>query len=173
MPRHVFSKEETQQGGKIQGVRSRDAKLGFFAITPGSPEDIENRRKGGVTQGNIQGNKNLESGELDRIRLLPQTKEAQSRAGKTIGTMYGKIYGPLADMDKVRTTAGCKLGQKRGGLASRHQRHHFNRKLFNPQCSMCRDAKTRGEHFWTAIYIPSTNGKKAGKIKPLSEYEHI
>ena len=82
--RYKFTKDDQVAGGKIQGVRSRDSKTGFFAITPGSPEDIENRRKGGITQGNIQGRKNVESGELDRIRSFLRPRRPNQKSERNL-----------------------------------------------------------------------------------------
>jgi len=152
MPRK-FTLEQSRAGGRAQGPISKTKGLGIFSIKPGSPEHIENCRKGGITQGNIQGKKNVESGELDRIRNLPQTKAAQSRVGKITGKIYGQIYGPLNDMSKIKTPESLRLGQIRGGLLSRHTRHHVNRKLFNPACPLCAASKERGESWWTAEYI--------------------
>jgi hypothetical protein len=124
--RHIFSLAETQAGGRLSGAKSKKKfKLGIFSLTP--EQQLAASRKGGITQGNIQGAKNRDSGQLDRIRELPQTKLAQSVAGKINGKATGLKYGPLADMNAIKTPESLSLCQKNGGDKSRHVRHHSNR----------------------------------------------
>jgi hypothetical protein len=137
MSRHIFSLAETQAGGRLSGAESKKLKLGIFSLTP--EQQLAASRKGGITQGNIQGAKNRDSGQLDRIRELPQTKLAQSVAGKINGKATGLKYGPLVDMSRVRTKAGCKLGAARGGPLSRCKRWHENRGYFSLKCRVCQE----------------------------------
>lgn len=139
--RHKFSKEEQIVGGKISGTRSAELKIGIHAISP--KQHRENSARGGRKQGPIQGRQNVATGQLDRIRNLPQTKAAQSAAGKITGKRMGLIQGPLNDMDKIRTVEGCKKGAVIGGPIGRHVRHHINRgrKFWKPEwCVYCAEA---------------------------------
>jgi len=83
--------------------------------------------------------------------MLPQTKLAQSLVGKKTGAALGRKYGPLNEMSKICTTAGCKLGAKIGGPIGRHVFWHRRRLLFNPVCEQCQEAQARKENWWTAV----------------------
>jgi hypothetical protein len=151
--RHQFSKAESRLGGKIAGSRSAELKLGIHAISP--EQRRENSSRGGLTQGPIQGRQNVESGQLDRIRELPRTKEAQSRVGRRTGRALGLKYGPLADMNAIKTPESLSLGQKNGGPKSRHVRWHVNRKIFNFKCEYCLAAIERKENWGIPVMDPN------------------
>jgi hypothetical protein len=150
--RHIFSLAETQAGGRLSGAKSKKLRLGLFSLTLEQRRD--NSSRGGRTQGPIQGRQNVETGQLDRIRELPQTKLAQSVAGKINGKATGLKYGPLVDMDKVRTLEGCQKGQLIGGPKSRHVRWHVKRKLFNLACEYCLAAIERKESWGVIVQEP-------------------
>jgi len=150
MSRHIFSPEETRAAGRISGRRSRENKTGMFSLSP--EQRRQNSSLGGKIQGPITGAANVASGQLDRIRELPQTKAAQSAVGKRTGRALGLKYGPLSDMSRIKTPDSLKLGGQNS--TGRHVRHHVNRRLFNPLCSLCMEAKANGDIFWTAIYYP-------------------
>jgi hypothetical protein len=122
MARYVFQKKDQIAGGRIQGVRNRDAKLGFFAQTPDSVE------------ARLAYARSPEHRE--RVRLL------------------GKKFGPDADMDKVRTIAGCKKGAAVGGPIGRHVRWHVNRRVFNLACKFCLEAIARKENWGIEVFEP-------------------
>jgi hypothetical protein len=151
--RHQFSKAESRLGGKIAGTKTAELKVGIHGIPP--KQHRENSARGGLTQGPIQGRRNVESGQLDRIRELPQTKQAQSLVGKRNGRALGLKYGPLVDMDKVRTTEGCRKGQIVGGPLSRHSRWHVNRNIFNFKCEYCLVEIERKENWGIPVMDPN------------------
>ena len=173
---HKFTLEQLRAGGAIAGKKSFEAKTGIHGLS--EAERLGNSRKGGLITGPKLGAANLASGQWDKIRNSEAAVEsrlewARSDENKKRCSEMGKKQAPNVDWSRVKTPESLRLGQARGGLASRHTRHHFNRKLFNPACPLCVAAKERGDRvWWTAIYIPSTNGNKAGKIMSLSEYEN-
>jgi hypothetical protein len=143
-------------GGRAAGKITFERKTGFHGMSPELRREAASR--GGVTQGNIQGPKNRDSGQLDRIRNLPQTKAAQlewSRSDVNRAAMreIGLIQGPKTDFSRIRTTESCKLGAERGSGPGRHSRWHRKRLLFNPVCPQCKEAKTNGENWWLAEYV--------------------
>lgn len=148
MPRE-FTKQAQIAGGRKQGTISKVKKLGIFSLTP--EQRHEASVAGGKTQGPITGRSNVLSGQLDRIRALPQTKAAQSAAGKIAGKVTGLKYGPLVNMDLVRTKEGCRKGQLLGGPKSRHVRWHVNRQKFNPVCEFCLAAIERKENWGVPV----------------------
>jgi hypothetical protein len=175
MARHVFDHEAAVLAGRLNGEKTKRLGLGIHGQTP------EQRHAasvaGGKTQGRIQGPANVASGQWEKIRTSPESVEgrlawARSEENKKRCAEMGRLQGPRVDWSRVRTLESCKLGAKIGGPIGRHNRHHVNRKLLNPLCPLCVASRDRGETWFTAIYIPSTNGR-AGKIKPLSEYENL
>ena len=153
MPRK-FSKEAQIAGGKIQGVKSRDSKTGIHGLS--EAERRENSRKGGLVTGPILGKRNVESGQLERIRNSPEAVAgrlawARSSENKKRCAEMGRLQGANVDWEKVRTTKSCKKGQEAGGDKSRHVRWHLNRRVFNLGCSFCLEAIARKENWGIPI----------------------
>jgi hypothetical protein len=114
-------------------------------------------KKGGLIQGPINGRLNVENGHLDRIRKLPQAKEAQKRnvllalAGCTMesrmrgGKVGGKIGGrkavEIGHIFKIQK-ACLGMGGKIGGPKGMHRRWHVNRGIVKEGCKLCELEKT-------------------------------
>jgi hypothetical protein len=146
-----FTKEAQIAGGKIQGARSRDAKTGIHGLS--EAERLENCRKGGLVQGPIQGKKLVESGHLERIRNLPQTKIALRRVGlAAVKRIYDSGY--RGDPTGIATTESRKKGAEIGGPIGRHVRWHVNRGMFNLKCDHCLAALQRKENWGIEIQEP-------------------
>lgn len=140
MARYVFQKKDQIAGGRLSGEKTKRLGLGIHRITPGSPEHLENCRKGGLRS--VQGVLNVASGEWDRIRNSPAAVEGRlewcrSEENKTRCSEMGRLQGPHVDWEKVRTTESCQLGQIRGGKLSRCQRWHKNRGYYSLDCEIC------------------------------------
>ena len=147
----AFTKKAQIAGGKIQGARSRDAKTGIHGLS--EAERLENCRKGGLVQGPIQGKKGVESGHLERIRNLPQTKIAQRRAGlAAVKRIYDSGY--RGDPTGIATTASRKKGAEIGGPIGRHVRWHVNRGIFNLACELCLVAIEKHESWGFVVQEP-------------------
>ncbi len=146
--RHQFSKNESSAGGKISGTRTAELKQGIHGISP--EQRLENSIRGGRTQGPIQGQLNVLSGQIERMQELPQTKIGRSLAGKRTGRALGLKYGPLADMNAIKTPESLSQGQKNGGPKSRHVRWHINRGIRNFKCSYCL-AEIEKEEGWGIV----------------------
>lgn len=167
MARYVFSEKDQVSGGRVAGAKSLAEGTGLFSMTP------EQRHAasvaGGKTQGLITGRQMVESGQLERIRNLPQTKAAQSEVGKRTGRAVGLKYGPLVDFSKIKTPESLSLG----GINSsgRHVRHHVNKQRLNLACPLCVAAKENGESWWTSIF--TSDDKRAWTGKPRSKNSRI
>jgi hypothetical protein len=135
--RYVFKLEDTRRGGVAAGRITFKRKTGIHSLSITPEQRRENSSRGGITQGNIQGKRNVDSGQMDRMRQLPQTKAAQSLVGKKFGRALGLKYGKLQDMSAIKTPESCKLGQANGGDKSRHVRWHTNREIKKFKCTLC------------------------------------
>jgi hypothetical protein len=147
----AFTKAAQIAGGKIQGARSRDAKTGIHGLS--EAERLANCRKGGLVQGPIQGKKLVESGHLERIRNLPQTKIAQRRVGlAAVKRIYDSGY--RGDPTGIATKESRKKGAEIGGPRGRHVRWHVNRGIFNLACELCLAAIEKHESWGFAVQEP-------------------
>ena len=159
--RYRFSHADSVSGGRTAGAKSFSAKTGLFGMTPELRREASSR--GGVTQGNIQGPKNRDSGQLERIRIESEPARlrwARSDENREAARKMGLARTGISHFPTIEI---CRLGQKRGGQKSRHVRHHLNRKLFNPLCPLCQEAKALGDIFYTAIYYPTDKRSWSGR----------
>jgi hypothetical protein len=99
-------------GPRAGGRSNAKNKTGFCGRTP--EKMSEDGRKAGLIQGPIRGRQIVESGEWDRIRNLPQTKEAQRKNGRTQGRKNFKNKTGLFG----RTLKQRTEDSRRGGLKS-------------------------------------------------------
>ena len=157
--KYIFTKDDQVAGGKIQGVRSRDAKTGIHSIPPDSPEHKENSWKGGITQGNIQGVKNRDSGQIEQMSALPQSVKARltwatSEENKEACRKMGSLQGIKVDWARVKTKQSCQKGAEIGGPRGRHVRWHVNRHVFNMSCDLCLEAIARKENWGIEVFEP-------------------
>jgi hypothetical protein len=58
------------------------------------------------------GRKNVESGELARIRELPQSKQAQRKSGRIAGRKYGRKWVESGHLQRISRLGGFMSGQK-------------------------------------------------------------
>src|ERR1700730_5734168 len=153
--RHKFTPEQIRQGGRAAGKITFERKTGIHGASPEQRQ--QNSSLGGKIQGPITGAANVASGQIERIRIESEEARlawARSEQNRSAARAMGKKYGKLNSLSEFRTAETCKLGAKIGGPRGRHVRHHLNRRLFNPLCPLCQEAKALGDIFYTAIYYP-------------------
>jgi hypothetical protein len=101
---------------------------GRMVVESGQLERIRNLPQTKAAQREA-GRKNVESGHMERIRNLPQAKAAQREAGKKAG----RIAVESGHLDRVRTKESCS----EGGRAANHNRWHANKGIEKVGCRYC------------------------------------
>jgi hypothetical protein len=92
---------------------------------------------------NLPQTKKAQSENIDRVRNLPQTRAAQSKNGHIIGQIYGHIAGRIGG--RITNDAAHRLNPKYRetraaagrSSSSRHVRWHINRAIVKRSCRFC------------------------------------
>jgi len=102
-------------------------------------QSLEDKARGGRTQGPIQGKKNLESGLWKRVVSLggiasgKSKSPAKQKANAENGKRFGRWSVESGHLSNLRTPEH----QKEASLAGVHKRCHVNRGIKNPKCKFC------------------------------------